>query len=228
MMARSGRRHRVKRLVLLTPAGFHGIVPWVFHPVIRAIPPLMALMRLLLGPGAAAALYLPTSAARLLTFKFMLDFARLPALGDLLRAAMRFSLNGDASQWDRAVQLPHYNAAAMPAVSMHQAVHFTQLFHGGRFTLFDYGSAAANLARYGRATPPDIASEYWRLDIPVDICAGRHDGVIPPANVRRHVTAMAAAGVDVTYREFSYGHMDFTFVTRDELRFWVLSKLMKR
>lgn len=55
-----------------------------------------------------------------------------------------------------------------------------------------------------------------------------HDGVIPPANVRRHVSAMLAAGVDVSYREFKYGHMDFTFVTRDELRYWVLAKLLKR
>lgn len=72
---------------------------------------------------AAAALYLPTAAARLLTFKFMLDFTRLPALGDLMRAFMRFSLNGDRSQWDRAVQMPHYNARAMPAVSLHMGLH---------------------------------------------------------------------------------------------------------
>jgi hypothetical protein len=56
-------------------------------------------------PPPAAALYIPTSAARLLTFKFMLDFARLPALGDLLRAFMRVALNGDRSEWDRAVQV---------------------------------------------------------------------------------------------------------------------------
>jgi hypothetical protein len=223
---------------------------------------------------AAAALYIPTSAARLLTFKFMLELARLPALGDLLRAFMRVALNGDRSAWDRAVQLPHYNARAMPAVSLHQVrrrpkavppcrrgggpgaprpsatappprplprlarearkphvsppglwpsasppppgapasprphiqgLHFVQLWRSGRFRLYDYGSPAANAARYGHAAPPDVASEYWRLDIPIDICAGSHDGVIPPANVRRHIAAMRGAGVDVSYREFGYG-----------------------
>jgi pimeloyl-ACP methyl ester carboxylesterase len=248
MRLRSGRAHHVKRLILLTPAGFHAVVsgapacltegssrlpgslccaslancscmlnppnphphpafqvPWVFYPVMAVIPPVARLMQLLLGSGAAAALYLPTMAARLLTFKFMLDFARMPALGDLMRAFMRFTLNGDRSQWDRAVQMPHYNAKSMPAVSLHQGVHFTQLHRSRRFLLYDYGSPAANAARYGHRAPPDVAAEYWRLDIPVDICAGSHDGVIPPSNVRRHVAAMRGAGVDVTYREFDFG-----------------------
>ncbi|KAI8465067.1 MAG: Alpha/Beta hydrolase protein [Monoraphidium minutum] len=227
MRLRSGRPHHVQRLVLLTPAGFHprmgAGLPWVLWPILKLAPYFFVIMRLFLGRGAAAALYLPTAAARLLTFKAMLDVARLPALGALLRALARLSLNGDASQWDRAAQLPHYNARAMPA-----GLHFIQLWNTGRFRLYDYGSQAANLAHYGHPTPPDIASEYWRLDIPVDICAGRSDGVIPPSNVRRHVSAMAAAGVDVTYREFDFGHLDFTFNTRDELRFWVMSKLTKR
>jgi hypothetical protein len=177
----------------------------VFWPILTVVPHVWRVMRLVLGPRAAAALYIPTSAARNLTFKFMLEFARLPALGDLLRAFMRAALNGDRSQWDRAVQLPHYNARSMPAVSLHQGLHFVQLWRSGRFRLFDYGSRPANLARYGQPAPPDIAAEYWRLDVPVDICAGSHDGVIPPANVRRHVDAMRGAGVDVTYREFEFG-----------------------
>ncbi|GBF99175.1 alpha beta hydrolase family [Raphidocelis subcapitata] len=228
MRLRSGAPHRVSRLILLTPAGFHGVVPIVCYPVMALIPVAMAALRLVAGARAAAALYLPTAAARLLTFKFFLDFARLPALGDLLRAAMRLLLGGDRSQWDRAAQLPHYNARSMPAVSLHQGLHFIQLYRTGRFRLYDYGSPAANRARYGHPAPPDVASEYWRLDVPVDICAGAHDGVIPPANVRRHVAAMRAAGVDVSYREFDYGHLDFTFTTRDELRYFVLKRLARK
>ena len=33
---------------------------------------------------------------------------------------MQVGMNGDTSQWDSVMQLPHYSAAAMPAVSMHQ------------------------------------------------------------------------------------------------------------
>lgn len=53
-------------------------------------------------------------------------------------------LNGDASQWDRALQMPHYNARAMPAISFHTGVHLVQWARSGRFTLYDYGSAALN------------------------------------------------------------------------------------
>ena len=56
----------------------------------------------------------------------------------------RMLLNGDASQWDRALQMPHYNARAMPAISFHTGVHLIQWARTGRFTLYNYGSAAAN------------------------------------------------------------------------------------
>lgn len=58
--------------------------------------------------------------------------------------------------------------------------------------MYDYGSAADNAAHYGTPTPPDVSAQYWRLDVPVHIVAGRRDGVIPPANVRRHYDAMRA------------------------------------
>lgn len=56
----------------------------------------------------------------------------------------RMLLNGDASQWDRALQMPHYNARAMPAISFHTGVHLIQWARSGAFTLFDYGSPAKN------------------------------------------------------------------------------------
>ncbi len=43
------------------------------------------------------------------------------------------------------------------------------------------------------------------------LVAGEHDGVIPASNIRYHHAAMSSAGMDVSYREFDYGHMDFTF-----------------
>lgn len=33
---------------------------------------------------------------------------------------MQFLLGGDASQWDRALQMPHYHPADMPAISLQQ------------------------------------------------------------------------------------------------------------
>jgi hypothetical protein len=45
----------------------------------------------------------------------------------------------------------------------------------------------------------------------VHLVAGQHDGVIPASNIRYHHAAMSSAGMDVSYREFEYGHMDFTF-----------------
>ena len=43
-----------------------------------------------------------------------------------MRAGLRLLFNGDASQWDRAMQLPHYNTRSMPAVSVHTGLHLIQ------------------------------------------------------------------------------------------------------
>ena len=44
-----------------------------------------------------------------------------------MRAALRLLFNGDASQWDRAMQLPHYNSRSMPAISLHTGLHLIQV-----------------------------------------------------------------------------------------------------
>lgn len=142
---------------------------------------------------------------------------------------MKLCMNGDSSDWDRAMQMPHYNATSMPAVSLMQALHMLQWIRAKRFQLFNYGSRALNLAAYGQPTPPDIADNYWRLDIPVDIAAGRNDGIIPPQCVKKHYYAMQAAGVkSLTYREFDFGHLDFTFAAKEELRDHVLQCLRRK
>lgn len=72
--ARQGRPHRIHRLILLTPAGFHLKIPLVAWLIVTFLPPLSRLLLLLLrGPwgNMAAGLYLPTFAARMLTFKLV-------------------------------------------------------------------------------------------------------------------------------------------------------------
>ncbi|GFH31593.1 uncharacterized protein HaLaN_30666, partial [Haematococcus lacustris] len=137
-------------------------------------------------------------------------------------------LSDDASQWDRAMRMPHYGAKAMPAVSLDQLLHLTQCARSGRFTMFDYGTAAANRAAYGTAQPPDVAQQYWRLgDVPIDLVAGLFDGVIPPDNVRTHYKAMKAAGLQVSLKEFEFGHLDFTFAVKEDLKRYLMRLLRK-
>ena len=63
-------------------------------------------------------------------------------------------LNGDKSQWDKALGMPHYNATEMPAVSFETACHLVQWCRNGRFTLFDYGTPEDNqCAAYIETTP---------------------------------------------------------------------------
>eukprot|EP00951_Prasinocladus_malaysianus_P050285 scaffold678793_cov37-Prasinocladus_malaysianus.AAC.1 len=81
----------------------------------------------------------------------------------------------------------------MPAVSAHTVLHLFQLMDSERFRMYDYGSAAANQAVYGASQPTDIAANYHHLDVPVDLMAGKQDGVISPENVYRHLHALKAS-----------------------------------
>ena len=135
-------------------------------------------------------------------------------------------MNGDPSQWDTAMKMPHYAALSMPAASLLEAHHVLQWLRNRRFAMYDYGDVHLNRQAYKQERPPDIAAEYHRLDVPVDIAAGSRDMIIERAAVFLHVQHMQAAGLEhVTYREFDFGHLDFTMKAKLELRRYVLSKL---
>lgn len=227
MCGRAGRPHHLYRLILLTPAGILKKSPWAMWPLRVVMPPLSRLLKWQ-WPGAGAAAYVPSSLLRWLTFKVLVDLQQIPALNQLTIAGLRMLMNGDSSQWDRALRMPHYNSRAMPAISFHTGVHLVQWARSGRFTLFDHGSPAANRLHYGQDEPLDVMAEYGSFGCPVDICAGRADGIIAKENVVMHYEAFRAAGARVTFKEFDFGHLDFTFAVKDELRHFVLSRLLQR
>uniref|UniRef100_A0A383VBJ4 AB hydrolase-1 domain-containing protein n=1 Tax=Tetradesmus obliquus TaxID=3088 RepID=A0A383VBJ4_TETOB len=224
---REGRPHHVRRLILLSPAGFHMVIPRMFQPLVYVWRPAMWYFKRVWRQQAFP-VHLPTFMARLLAFKLTIDTSKLPAVGDLLQSIARLLLGGDRSAWDRALLMPHYAAAGMPLLSSWQVHHFIQLYTSRRCQLYDHGSAAANVAAYQQPQPPVLSECFHALrGVPVHLVAGQHDGVIPPVNIRCHYEAMQAAGVDVSYREFDYGHMDFTFSAKEELGYYVSSLLSR-
>ena len=230
-----GRPHHIAHLILMSPAGFQASPPLLSYPFILALPLITAILDRVVArrhPGAGHRFTLPTSPLRHVTFKLTHDLQHLPAVQELARSFMRACLSGDTSAWDRALQLPHYSARSMPCLSVHMGNHLVQWIRSGRFQLYDYGGGGgpgSNLARYGTPSPPDVASMYGLLDIPIDIVGGRADGVVAAANCERHVRAMAAAGVDVRYVEFpAAGHMDFVLSSKDDVRTHVLRLLCEK
>lgn len=107
-------------------------------------------------------------------------------------------------------------------------LHMVQITHAAKFQLFDYGSKAANLAAYGVPQPPDVGAQYGRLgSMPVDLVAGLQDGVIPPENIKLHYERMQEAGLQVSYKEFDFGHLDFTFAVKEDLKLYLMRLLKK-
>ncbi|KAL2999624.1 hypothetical protein AAZX31_09G170100 [Glycine max] len=216
-----GKPHRLSRLVLLSPAGFHDDSNAVFS--------MAELLLVLLAPVLSLlvpAFYIPTRFFRMLVNKLARDLHNLPAVGGLVQTLMSYVVGGDSSNWVGVLGLPHYNTNDMPGVSFRVALHLAQMKRTGRFRMFDYGSASANMEVYGSPMPLDLGEHYGLIDIPVDLVAGQKDKVIRPSMVKKHYKLMKGAGVDVSYNEFEYAHLDFTFSHREELLSYVMSCLL--
>ncbi|XP_040999286.1 uncharacterized protein LOC121245072 isoform X2 [Juglans microcarpa x Juglans regia] len=212
--------HRLSRLVLLSPAGFHDDSNFVFTIVEH----LFLVLAPILSPFVTS-FYIPTRFFRMLLNKLARDFHNYPAVGGLVQTLMSYVVGGDSSNWVGVLGLPHYNMNDMPGVSFHVALHLAQMKHSGKFQMFDYGSASANMEVYGSSEPLDLGEYYWLIDIPVNLVAGRKDKVIRPSMVRKHYKLMKESGVNVSYNEFEYAHLDFTFSHHEELLAYVMSRL---
>ncbi|KAK6148665.1 hypothetical protein DH2020_019577 [Rehmannia glutinosa] len=213
--------HRLSRIILLSPAGFHDDSTFMFT--------MAEYLFLFLAPFLApfvSAFYIPTRFFRMLLNKLARDFHNLPAVGGLVQTLMSYVVGGDSSNWVGVLGLPHYNMNDMPGVAFRVALHLAQMKHARKFVMFNYGSAASNMEIYGSPEPLDLGEYYGFIDIPVDLVAGRKDKVIKPSMVRKHYKLMKDAGVEVSYSEFEYAHLDFTFSHREELLSYVMSRLL--
>ncbi|CAN6445980.1 unnamed protein product [Victoria cruziana] len=213
--------HRLSRLVLLSPAGFHEectIALTVLSYLLRLLAPILAP----LVPG----FYIPTRFFRMLFNKLARDFHNYPAVGGLVQTLLSYVVGGDSSNWVGVIGQPHYNMNDMPGVSYYVAVHLSQMKHSRKFIMYDFGNANANMKAYGTALPLDLGSHYDLIDVPVDLVAGRKDKVIPASMVRKHYKLMKNSGVDVSYNEFKYAHVDFLFSHSEELLAYVMSRLL--
>lgn len=213
--------HRFSRMILLSPAGFHDDSNIVF----TAAEWLFLYLSPLVSPFLPA-FYIPTRFFRMLLNKLARDFHNLPAVGGLVQTIISYLVGGDSSNWVGVLALPHYNMNDMPGLSFRVAQHLAQIKRSSKFQMFDYGSADANMRVYGSSEPLDLGAYYGFIDIPVDLVAGRKDQVIRPSMVRKHYKLMKEAGVDVSYNEFEYAHLDFTFSHRQELLSYVMSRLL--
>ncbi|XP_065860696.1 uncharacterized protein [Euphorbia lathyris] len=213
--------HRLCRMILLSPAGFHHESNLVFTTV-EYLCLLFAPILAPIMPG----LYIPTRFFRMLLNKLARDLHNYPAVGGLVQTLIGYFLGGDSSDWVGVLGLPHYNMNDMPGVSFCVVHHLAQMKHSKRFIMYDYGSASANMAVYGSKEPLDLCEYYRLIDIPVDLVAGRKDNVIKPAMVKEHYTRMKDAGVEATFNEYEYAHLDFTFSHREELLAFVMSRIL--
>ncbi|KAJ6749272.1 ALPHA/BETA HYDROLASE FAMILY PROTEIN [Salix purpurea] len=215
------KSHRLSRLILLSPAGFHhdsSLVFTAFEYMFLPLAPILACF--------VPAFYIPTRFFRMLLNKLARDFHNYPAVGGLVQTLMSYVVGGDSSNWVGVIGLPHYNMNDMPGVSFYVAHHLAQMKRSKKFRMYDYGSASANMDVYGSPEPLDLGEYYGLIDIPVDLVAGKKDNVIRPSMVRKHYKLMKEGGVEVSYTEFEYAHLDFTFSHHEELLAYVMSRLL--
>lgn len=84
---RTQRRHRLSRLVLLTPAGFMDRIPSVVRPIALMLPASLRLITWMFPAVVSLPFYVPSSVLRSLMFRLTADVSSMPALSKLVRCA---------------------------------------------------------------------------------------------------------------------------------------------
>ncbi|RUS86661.1 hypothetical protein EGW08_005535 [Elysia chlorotica] len=92
-------------------------------------------------------------------------------------------------------------------VSVKDLVHFAQLFRMKNFGKYDYGSLAANMARYNQSTPPQY--DISKVKVPVVAFSGIRDWLSDPADVRQLVNTLP--NLKAWYVQPLWNHMDFVW-----------------
>ena len=90
------------------------------------MPPLNWLLRKL-RPNQGIRVLIPSSFLRDISSKLLVEINELPAVKEMFKKTLKFAFSGDRSEWDLALQMPHYNTASMPAISWHTGMHFGQV-----------------------------------------------------------------------------------------------------
>ncbi|XP_046378387.2 lysosomal acid lipase/cholesteryl ester hydrolase-like [Haliotis rufescens] len=78
-------------------------------------------------------------------------------------------------------RVPVYVAHTPSGTSVQNMIHFGQEVNGDQFVMYDFGSASANMAHYGQATPPAYRPD--EMDVPVVLFSGGKDFLADPDDV---------------------------------------------
>ena len=83
------------------------------------------------------------------------------------------------------------------------------------------------MEHYGSPTPPRVFEGFEEVRVPIDICAGAKDGVVPAKCVYQQYQELSEKlGRLVTYREFpTFGHLNFIHQPTEEFTAYLLSRL---
>ncbi|XP_065909438.1 gastric triacylglycerol lipase-like [Dysidea avara] len=78
-------------------------------------------------------------------------------------------------------RIPVYAAHNPAGTSVKDVVHYAQEVRSGKFSMYDYGSASANKAHYGQATPPNY--DVTKMTVATATFNGGNDWLADPTDV---------------------------------------------
>uniref|UniRef100_A0A7S0A2Z0 Partial AB-hydrolase lipase domain-containing protein n=1 Tax=Pyrodinium bahamense TaxID=73915 RepID=A0A7S0A2Z0_9DINO len=130
----------------------------------------------------------------------------------------------------------HLNISRGPVIVGHtpagtsakNMVHWEQAAHNQAFSMFDYGSASANLERYNMSTPPKYI--LGDMNVPTALFLGENDPLSTAADVGQLLDELHHDVVFKVETVPTYGHVDFTWAAdaHENLYPQVLSAIQSR
>merc|ERR1712107_118865 len=88
-------------------------------------------------------------------------------------------------------------------------VHWEQNLQSDTFGMFDYGTEAGNVERYGQASPP--LYDLQRLRVPTVLFIGENDYMTQPQDIQRLKEDLPSEMLLASVVVPTYSHLDFTW-----------------
>eukprot|EP00164_Ancoracysta_twista_P002013 GFYU01002653.1.p1 GENE.GFYU01002653.1~~GFYU01002653.1.p1 ORF type:complete len:731 (+),score=174.53 GFYU01002653.1:123-2315(+) len=211
--------HHLKKLILLSPAGVHTVVP--FHIRCGLYFTKYVLARLF------HSLRLPYDYLHLLFAKLLSDAKKSPETIDLISVLSSKVVGGDMqTSFMRNIDFFNYK---LYGTSSKVFLHGMMCHERKVFQTYDYGPER-NMVEYGQPTTIKILDEYNLIDVPIHFVFGEKDTIIHPRDALAHYNALAKHHPNLARakRYPSLGHVDFTIGVNADVIDYVLKTIAQK
>jgi len=117
-----------------------------------------------------------------------------------------------------ATRMVDYISHTPAGTSVQNMVHWANNVRTGGYSMFDFGTPAANMAHYNSTVPP--LYNITNISTKIALFTGSNDALADPKDVAKMLTLLQPSSVIFQNNQVDYDHLDFTWGIDDHVKIY--------